>query len=48
MPSALADMVGTQDGLEATDGHFTANATGFNSRGPTSSRIASTSRTVAL
>jgi hypothetical protein len=35
MPAALADMVGTQDGFETTDGHFSANATGFHFAGTT-------------
>jgi hypothetical protein len=33
MPAGLADMVGTQDGTETTDGRFAANATGFHIEG---------------
>ena len=33
MPAELADVVGTQDGLETTDGHLTANTTGFHFAG---------------
>jgi hypothetical protein len=35
MPAGLADMVGTQDGTETTDGRFTATATGFHVEGTT-------------
>jgi hypothetical protein len=35
MPAGLADMVGTQDGTETTDGRFAANETGFHFEGTT-------------
>jgi hypothetical protein len=35
MPAALADMVGTQDGTETTDGRFAATETGLHFEGTT-------------
>ena len=35
MPAGLADMVGTQDGTETTDGRFAANETGLHFEGTT-------------